>query len=198
MGIEPIVARPYIGDALPVGRNLQTPKRVARTGHHRHRPAVGRNRIELLRLQIRVGMVRRDHQQPVSRQPRRTPNIPPPSRQLLHRPRLDLDHPKLRPLLLPLDHISIVLLLLAVLAIMAAAITPLTRMTLQRNKEIELRRALRTMRAAIDQYKSLADQGLIIDEDVSALGFPLELETLVEGVELANGDLVKKKFLRTC
>ena len=89
-----------------------------------------------------------------------------------------------------------IMIALAVLAIMAAAITPLTRMTLQRNKEIELRRALRTMRAAIDQYKSLADQGLIIDEDVSALGFPLELETLVEGVELANGDLVKKKFLR--
>jgi general secretion pathway protein G len=89
-----------------------------------------------------------------------------------------------------------ILIAVTVLAIMAAAIAPLARMTVQRQKEIELRRCLRMMRTAIDEYKDLVDQGLIVEEDVEAMGFPPELETLVEGVQLNDGSLTKKKFLR--
>lgn len=85
---------------------------------------------------------------------------------------------------------------LAILGIMAAAVAPMAKMTVQRNKEIELRRALRIMRGAIDDYRSMVDQGQIIDEDVEAMGFPVELETLVEGVQLNTGELTKHKFLR--
>jgi len=89
-----------------------------------------------------------------------------------------------------------ILIAVTVLAIMAAAIAPLARMSVQRQKEAELRRCLRMMRTAIDEYKKLVDQGLIVEEDVEAMGFPPELETLVEGVQLNDGSLTKKKFLR--
>ena len=89
-----------------------------------------------------------------------------------------------------------ILIAITVLAILAAAVAPLARMTVQRQKEMELRRALRMMRTAIDEYKEMADKGLIADEDVEAMGFPPDLETLVEGVQLNDGSLTKRKFLR--
>jgi general secretion pathway protein G len=89
-----------------------------------------------------------------------------------------------------------ILVAVAILGIMAAAVAPLARTTLQRNKEIELRRALRQIREAIDAYKTLAESGMITDEDVSAMGFPPDLDKLVEGVQLNNGDPTKRKFLR--
>jgi general secretion pathway protein G len=89
-----------------------------------------------------------------------------------------------------------IMIAVAILGIMAAAVAPLARTTLQRNKEIELHRALRQMREAIDAYRGLADSGAITDQDVSAMGFPPHLETLVEGVQLNNGDPTKRKFLR--
>ena len=89
-----------------------------------------------------------------------------------------------------------ILIAVTVLAILAAAVAPLARMTVQRQKELELHRALRMMRTAIDEYKELADKGLIVDEDVEAMGFPLDLETLVEGVQLNDATLTKRKFLR--
>ena len=42
------------------------------------------------------------------------------------------------------------------------------------------------MRTAIDQYKEMVDQGLIVQEDVEQLGYPLELEELVDGVEVGD------------
>jgi general secretion pathway protein G len=89
-----------------------------------------------------------------------------------------------------------ILIAVTVLGIMAAAMAPLARMTIQRQKEAELRRCLRIMRTAIDDYKKLVDQGLIVEEDVDAMGFPPDLETLVEGVQLNDGSLTKRKFLR--
>ena len=45
--------------------------------------------------------------------------------------------------------------------ILASAIMPLARVTLQREREAELRRALREMRTAIDKYKDAVDTGQI-------------------------------------
>ena len=72
--------------------------------------------------------------------------------------------------------------------ILASAIMPLARVTIQRQKEIELRRDLREMRTAIDQYKDAADQGMIgaLDLKVGNEGYPPDLETLVEGVPAAG------------
>lgn len=87
----------------------------------------------------------------------------------------------------------------AILFILASAIMPLTQVTLQRQKEAELRRALREMRTAIDKYKDAVDQGLIGSLDVRAgsEGYPPDLETLVEGVSVVNDASGRKlKFLR--
>jgi general secretion pathway protein G len=83
--------------------------------------------------------------------------------------------------------------------ILASAIMPLTRVTLQREREAELRRALREMRTAIDRYKDAVDTGQIGATDVKAgsEGYPAELEVLVEGVSKANdASGIKLKFLR--
>ena len=44
-----------------------------------------------------------------------------------------------------------------ILLILASAILPLARVTVKRQKEIELRRSLREMRLAIDRYKAAVD-----------------------------------------
>ena len=91
------------------------------------------------------------------------------------------------------------LVVTTILIILASAIMPLTRVTLQREREAELRRALREMRTAIDRYKDAVDTGQIGATDVKAgsEGYPPDLETLVEGVSKANdASGIKLKFLR--
>src|SRR5437868_3046145 len=83
--------------------------------------------------------------------------------------------------------------------VLAAAIMPLTKVTTQRAREAELRRALREMRTAIDKFKDAADQGLIgtLDLKAGAENYPPDLDTLVEGVTAANDATGRKlKFLR--
>jgi general secretion pathway protein G len=46
-----------------------------------------------------------------------------------------------------------------ILMILASAILPLGRVAVQRQREIELRWELRTVRRAIDQYKLAVEQG---------------------------------------
>jgi general secretion pathway protein G len=73
----------------------------------------------------------------------------------------------------------------SVLIILASAALPLARTTIQRGREAELRRALREMKDAIDRYKDAADRGLIRVE-VGTEGYPPDLETLVNGVQLGG------------
>jgi len=91
------------------------------------------------------------------------------------------------------------LVVTSILLVLASAIMPLTRVTLQRQREAELRRSLREMRTAIDRYKDAVDTGQIGSTDIRAgsEGYPPELETLVEGVSKANdASGIKLKFLR--
>jgi general secretion pathway protein G len=91
------------------------------------------------------------------------------------------------------------LVVTTILIILASAIMPLARVTLQREREAELRRALREMRTAIDKYKDAVDTGQIGSTDIRAgsEGYPPDLETLVEGVTKANdASGIKLKFLR--
>jgi general secretion pathway protein G len=75
------------------------------------------------------------------------------------------------------------LVTLTILAILAAAIMPLAKTAVKREKEIELRRNLRLLREALDAYKKLADEKMIeVEEDQE--GYPPDLETLVKGVEV--------------
>jgi general secretion pathway protein G len=91
------------------------------------------------------------------------------------------------------------LVVATILIILASAAMPLTRVTIQRTKEAELRRVLREMRTAIDKFKDAVDAGLISNLDLRAgsEGYPPDLETLVEGVSVANDASGRKlKFLR--
>ena len=87
----------------------------------------------------------------------------------------------------------------AMLMVLASAVLPLSQVTMQRQREAELRRSLREMRTAIDRYKDAVDLGMIGGTDVRAgsEGYPPDLETLVEGVEVLNDATGRKlKFLR--
>lgn len=54
-------------------------------------------------------------------------------------------------------------------------------MTVKREKEQELRIALRQIRTAIDLYKQAADEGRV-EKKADEVGYPKRLEMLVEGV----------------
>jgi general secretion pathway protein G len=87
----------------------------------------------------------------------------------------------------------------AMLMILASAVLPLARVTIQRQREVELRRALRELRVAIDRFKDAADLGMIgsVDLKAGAENYPEDLETLVDGVRVANDASGRKlKFLR--
>jgi general secretion pathway protein G len=91
------------------------------------------------------------------------------------------------------------LVVTTILIVLASAIMPLARVTLQREREAELHRALREIRLAIDKYKDAVDTGQIGSTDIRAgsEGYPPDLDTLVEGVSKANdASGIKLKFLR--
>jgi general secretion pathway protein G len=82
-----------------------------------------------------------------------------------------------------------ILLLLSTMAV------PLARSKVRREKERELRWALREIKVAIDKYKDLSDQNLI-PVDIGTEGYPKTLEILVEGVKLQGPADRKIRFLR--
>ncbi|MGH9317184.1 MAG: type II secretion system protein [Thermoanaerobaculia bacterium] len=83
----------------------------------------------------------------------------------------------------------------AMIAILTAMVVPVTRYTIKRQDELELRYNLRLMRDAIDKYKQYSDAGLI-PLKIGGEGYPPDLETLVEGVDLVGQVSKKQKFLR--
>ena len=87
----------------------------------------------------------------------------------------------------------------AILAVLASTVLPMTQVTAQRQREVELRRSLREMRTAIDRFKDAVDQGVIPTTELEPQneGYPSELKTLVDGVAAANDASGRKvKFLR--
>ena len=71
---------------------------------------------------------------------------------------------------------------LAILALLASIAAPLAEVTVQRNKEQDLRVALRELRGAIDAYKRAGDEGRI-ERAADASGYPPTLAALVDGVK---------------
>src|SRR5690606_36394299 len=85
------------------------------------------------------------------------------------------------------------------LIILDSAVMPMAKVTMQRQREGELRRSLREVRTAIDKFKDAADNGLIgaMDLKTGAEGYPADLDILVEGVSVVNDQSGRKlKFLR--
>ena len=81
-----------------------------------------------------------------------------------------------------------------ILAILTLMAVPLARVTIQREKEKQLRQALWDMRDAIDRYKLDADRGAF-QTKVDSQNYPPDLETLVKGIEAQGGK--KIRYLRS-
>jgi general secretion pathway protein G len=80
----------------------------------------------------------------------------------------------------------------AILAILASAVIPLTRFEVKRAKERELHYDLWQMRDAIDHYKDAADRNAF-QTKVDSFNYPPDLQTLVDGVDVQGK---KVRFLR--
>jgi general secretion pathway protein G len=84
-----------------------------------------------------------------------------------------------------------------IISVLAAAVVPSAQLMFQRERERELRAALRTIRIAIDAYKQASDTGRV-KKQADRSGYPPELQSLVDGVEDASSakEGVKIYFLR--
>jgi general secretion pathway protein G len=81
---------------------------------------------------------------------------------------------------------------IAIMAILATGVLPISRTVVKRQREKELRAALWQMRDAIDRYKDAADRGAF-QIKLGSEGYPPDMDTLVKGVDVAGK---KVRFLR--
>jgi general secretion pathway protein G len=91
------------------------------------------------------------------------------------------------------------LITLAILAVLASAVLPMAEVTVRRSKEIELRRALRLIRSALDEYKVDYDRALAEKKIIPTLGesgYPKELQAMVEGEGWGGLYNPKRRYLR--
>ncbi len=74
-------------------------------------------------------------------------------------------------------------IVVAIIGILASVVLPMARWSAKRGREIELHRALREIRDALDAYNDAVVAGMI-DADGIESGYPPDLEALTEGAEL--------------
>jgi len=82
---------------------------------------------------------------------------------------------------------------LAILAVLATLVLPVTQLEVQRAREKDLRLALRDIRAGIDAYKQAYDTGRML-RHVGDSGYPPTLQVLIEGVEDARDPTKQKMY----
>lgn len=85
------------------------------------------------------------------------------------------------------------IIVISILLILMGAAVPVVRLSVRRDKETELRRDLWEMRDAIDRYHDAANKNLF-QIKLGTEGYPPDLDSLVNGVEIAGGK--KMRFLR--
>lgn len=84
----------------------------------------------------------------------------------------------------------------AIVGILAMTAMPIIEVTTKRQKEVDLRAALREIRGGIDAYRRAFDDGKL-EKKVGESGYPHRLEDLVQGVEnVQDPDKGKLYFLR--
>jgi general secretion pathway protein G len=85
---------------------------------------------------------------------------------------------------------------LAVIGLLASAALPLAQLVAKREKESELRAALREIRAGIDAYKMAVDTGHV-EKEIEKTGYPPDLKSLYVGVrDLTSVNNLNLYFLR--
>jgi general secretion pathway protein G len=89
-----------------------------------------------------------------------------------------------------------VIVAFTILMLLATMAVPLARYKVRRDKERELRWALREIHTAIDKYKDAADANMLGQQKIDTDGYPESLEVLVEGVKVSGQVEKKVKFLR--
>ncbi|MEO8126821.1 MAG: type II secretion system protein [Bryobacteraceae bacterium] len=83
-----------------------------------------------------------------------------------------------------------------IMLILTTMAVPMARYKVRRDRERELRYALREIRNAIDKYKDMSDSGQLPPAKAGTEGYPETLEMLVDGVKKAGQVDQKVKFLR--
>lgn len=83
-----------------------------------------------------------------------------------------------------------------ILALLTTMALPLARYKVRRDRERELRYAVREMRTAIDKYKDMADLNQLGMQGADTDNYPLTLDVLVEGVTKSGTVDTKIRFLR--
>lgn len=84
---------------------------------------------------------------------------------------------------------------ITILGILAAGVMPLIRNTTVRSKEIELRRNLRIIRIALDDYRKTFDK-IPDGPKKTGSGYPEKLQELVDGHDFGDVKTGNVKFLR--
>jgi len=82
-----------------------------------------------------------------------------------------------------------------ILVVLSGMAVPMARVQIKRQREAQLRYDLLQMRNAIDRYKDAADQNLLRVQ-TGTEGYPPDLQTLVDGVQLAGAPDRHVRFLR--
>ena len=83
-----------------------------------------------------------------------------------------------------------------ILITLSAMALPMARYKVRREKERDLRYALREIRTAIDKYKDMAEQQQLGQTKLGSENYPETLEILVEGVKVPGPQDKKIRFLR--
>jgi len=82
----------------------------------------------------------------------------------------------------------------AIVALLATLVVPMGELMVKRDKEQQLRLALREIRTAVDAYKRAVDEGRVATE-MDKSGYPPQLKVLVDGVaDLKSPDPNRKLY----
>jgi general secretion pathway protein G len=88
------------------------------------------------------------------------------------------------------------LVVIAIISILATAVMPLSRMTVKRIKETELRNDLRVIRSVIDAFNRDCIAKRLSTDYCSKDSYPESLEILTQPLTLAGSGEKTKKYLR--
>lgn len=83
------------------------------------------------------------------------------------------------------------LVVLAIMGVLSTLVFPLAEMTVQRDRERELKKALWDIREAIDDYKQATATGVVPYQPDKEAGYPPNLRVLVDGVSTKQGGHVR-------